>query len=247
MPKKPQPLIVTQGVQREQDAGVLLVTGFEPFGGEETNSSQLVARALHGQVIGGLTVVSVVLPCVFATAPGALQQALEQWQPRLVLALGQAAGRNELSLERVAINVMDAPIEDNAGQQPTDVPVVVDGPPAQFTTLPVKAMVNAMRNAGLRAGLSNSAGTFVCNQVFYCLQHQLASAQPRVPSGFMHLPLLPEQAAEPGADRDSAGILPSLPLHDMVRGVGAALTAACGALLCSDAQPTRSLLLRLPS
>ena len=231
MPKKPKPVLVTQGVRRQQDAGVLLVTGFEPFGGEETNSSELVARALHGQVIGGLAVVSVVLPCVFATAPGALQQALEQWQPRLVLALGQAAGRNELSLERVAINVMDAPIEDNAGQQPTDVPVVVDGPPAYFTTLPVKAMVDAVRNAGLPAGLSNSAGTFVCNQVFYCLRHQLADAQPTVPSGFMHLPLLPKQVAGRGAGRSSVPLWPSLPSHKMLRGVRIALTEAVTILI----------------
>jgi pyroglutamyl-peptidase len=210
--------------------GVLLLTGFEPFGGDSTNSSQVVAQALHGQMIGGLTVVAVVLPCVFATAPQALRQALEQWQPRLVLALGQAAGRFELSLERVAINLVDAPLADNAGQQPSDAPVVAGGPPAHFTTLPVKAMVNAMRNADLPAGLSNSAGTFVCNQVFYCLQQQLVDAQSTIPSGFMHLPLLPEQAAERGVGRDSAGTVPSLPLQDMVRGVGVALTAACEAL-----------------
>lgn len=238
MPKKPKPLLVTPGVQRELDAGVLLVTGFEPFGREEINSSELVARALHGQSIGGLTVVSVVLPCVFATAPGAMQQAIEQWQPRLVLALGQAAGRNELSLERVAINVIDATIEDNAGQQPIDVPVVVDGPPAHFTTLPVKAMVNAIRKSGLHAGLSNSAGTFVCNQVFYCLQHQLADAQLPVPSGFMHVPLLPEQTLERAADGDSTRQQPSLALHDMVRGVREALTAACVSLSRSSAKPT---------
>ena len=237
MPQKPKPILVTQRVERQQNAGVLLVTGFEPFGGEETNSSELVARALHGQVIGGLTVVSVVLPCVFATAPGALQQALEQWQPRLVLALGQAAGRNELSLERVAINVMDAPIEDNAGQQPTDVPVIVDGPPAHFTTLPVKAMVNAMRNAGLPAGLSNSAGTFVCNQVFYCLQHQLAATQLQVPSGFMHLPVLFAQAAQTGANSGSNMQSPRMSSSDMVQGVRIAMTEAVGALREKDSAP----------
>lgn len=231
MPQKPKPLLVTQKAQREQDKGVLLVTGFEPFGGEENNSSELVARALHGQVIGGLTVVSVILPCVFATAPGALQEALEQWQPRLVLALGQAAGRNELSLERVAINLMDAALEDNAGQQPTDVPVVADGPPAHFTTLPVKAMVNAMRSAGVPSGLSNSAGTFVCNQVFYCLQHQLANAQPPVSSGFMHLPLLPKQVAGRIAGRGSVSQWPSLPSHKMLRGVRSALTEAVTILI----------------
>ncbi len=229
MPRKPEPPLVTDALKHQQDEGVLLVTGFEPFGGDETNSSELVARALHGQVIGGLTVVSVVLPCVFATAPVALQQALQQWQPRLVLALGQAAGRCELSLERVAINLIDAPMADNGREQPTDVPVVVGGLPAHFTTLPVKAMVKAMRDAGLPAGLSNSAGSYVCNQVFYCLQQQLADAQPPVPSGFMHLPMLPEQVAQRGAGRDSNAQGPGLFLHDMVRGALIAMTQAVAA------------------
>lgn len=220
-----------------QDKGVLLVTGFEPFGGDTINSSQVVAQALHGQVIGDLTVVAVVLPCVFATAPDALQQALAQWQPRLVLALGQAAGRSELSLERVAINLMDAPIADNAGQQPNDVPILAGGPAAYFTTLPVKAMVQSMRSLGMPAGLSGSAGTFVCNQVFYCLQHQLALAQPPVPGGFMHLPLLPEQTAQRSGEGGSTQPLPSLALPDMVRGVRAALMVAWEAFCRADSEP----------
>jgi pyroglutamyl-peptidase len=191
----------------------------QPIPIRATTASQELCRA-------SLTVVAVVLPCVFSTAPAVLSQALEQWQPRLVLALGQAAGRFELSLERVAINLVDAPLADNAGQQPTDVPVVEGGPPAHFTTLPVKAMANAMRHVGLPAGLSNSAGTFVCNQVFYCLQQQLVNDQPPVPSGFMHLPLLPEQAARRSVRCGSPQPRPSLALHDMVRGVRVALMAA---------------------
>jgi pyroglutamyl-peptidase len=226
LPQQPQLPVAARAPKSQQDEGVLLLTCFEPFGGEGINSSQVVAQALHGQVIGGLTVVAVVLPCVFATAPVVLRQALEQWRPRLVLAFGQAAGRFELSLERVAINLVDAPLADNAGQQPSDAPVVGGGPPAHFTTLPVKAMVNAMRNAGLPAGLSNSAGTFVCNQVFYHLQQQLVNAQPPVPSGFMHLPLLPEQAALQSGEVGCTLQLPSLALHDMVQGVRVALMVA---------------------
>ncbi len=224
MPRKSNPTLIHPAAELQQDTGIVLVTGFEPFGGEEINSSELVARALHGQVIGGMTVVAVVLPCVFATAPVALQQALQRWQPRLVLALGQAAGRNEMSLERVAINLIDAPMADNAGQQPTDAPVVVGGPPAHFTTLPVKAMVGAMRIAGLPADLSNTAGTFVCNQVFYCLQQQLAGVQPPVPSGFMHLPLLPQLclAAAHSKARQPRG----LPLRKMLLGLRIALMEA---------------------
>lgn len=224
--KKQKPPLAKQALQARQDAGVLLVTGFEPFGGEETNSSEVVAKALHGQSIGGLTVVAAVLPCVFDTAPSALEQALQQWQPRLVLALGQAEGRCELSLERVAINLIDAPLADNAGKQPTDVPIVASGEPAYFTTLPVKAMVSAIRAAGLPAGLSNSAGTFVCNQVFYCLQHHFAKGPSWVPSGLMHLPLLPDQTTQRVVQGDPPALRPSLDLHDMVLGVRTALMTA---------------------
>jgi pyroglutamyl-peptidase len=212
---------------RPQNTGVLLVTGFEPFGGDKTNSSELVARALHGQTIGELTVACAVLPCVFETAPAALEEALQQWQPRLVLALGQAAGRSELSIERVAINLIDAPMADNAGKQPTDVPVIAGGAPAYFATLPVKAMVQAIRTAGLPAAVSHSAGTFVCNQIFYCLQRHHAMSASSAPSGFMHLPALPEPSLACRTEGHSKPPSP-LTLEGMVCGVRAGLMAAWG-------------------
>jgi len=183
----------------------ILVTGFEPFGGQSLNPSWEVARALHGLQLQGAQVVAVQLPCVFAQALPALQQALAQHTPDIVLALGQAEGRCDLSVERIAINVMDARIPDNAGAQPIDVPVIAGGPASYFSTLPIKSLVAGLRAAGFPASVSQTAGTFVCNQVFYALQHTLAGQG--VHSGFVHLPLLPEQAAHwPGPS------LPSWPV-----------------------------------
>ncbi|MGM9480406.1 pyroglutamyl-peptidase I [Roseateles sp. NT4] len=171
----------------------ILLTGFEPFGGEAINPSWEIARALQGQVIAGATVQTRCLPTSFGGAPAALAQALAQVRPALVICLGQASGRTEISIERVAVNLIDARIADNAGERPQDVPVRADAPAAYFSTLPIKAMRNGLRAAGHPAGLSLSAGAFVCNQVFFELQHQLAGQA--VKSGFIHIPALPEQAA----------------------------------------------------
>lgn len=180
----------------------ILLTGFEPFERDPVNLSWEVAQALGGSLCDGATVHAVQLPCAFGRAVEHLEQALQQWQPQLVLALGLAGGRSEVSLERVAINLDDARIADNAGQQPIDSAVVDGAPAAYFSTLPLKAIVRDLRAAGLPGAVSNTAGTFVCNHVFYALMHRLASesswAQTR--GGFIHLPYLPEQAARhPGA------------------------------------------------
>ena len=195
----------------------LLLTGFEPFGGEAINPSWQVAQALHGRRIGGAPVVALQLPCAFGAALQQLNAALAEHQPRLVLALGQAGGRSDLSLERVAINLDDARIADNAGQQPIDEAVVPGAAAAYFSTLPIKAIVAALRAAGVPASVSSTAGTYVCNHVFFGLQHALAGSGVR--SGFMHLPLLPEQAANTISQ-------PSLSLATMVDGVALALAVA---------------------
>ena len=206
--------------KRDAALPTLLLTGFEPFGGEITNPSWQVAQALHGEVLGGARVVAVQLPCVFGAALAALQAALQQHRPQLVLALGQAGGRCELTPERVAINVDDARIADNSGAQPVDRPVVPGGPAAYFSSLPIKAMVAALRAAGVPASVSQTAGTFVCNHVFYGLMHALQK-HPGVRGGFMHLPLLPEQATRlPGQ--------PSVALATQVAGVRVALATALG-------------------
>ncbi|NHK98077.1 pyroglutamyl-peptidase I [Rubrivivax benzoatilyticus] len=196
---------------------VLMVTGFEPFGGEDLNPSWEVCAALDGLQIGGARVVARRLPCAFGAALQALDEALALHAPALVLCLGQAAGRADFSVERVAINVDDARIPDNLGACPVDVPVLPGGPAAYFATLPIKAMVAALHGAGLPASVSQTAGTYVCNHVFYGLMHRL-TVRPGVHGGFMHLPLLPVQAARrPG---------PSLPLTTQVEGVRVALAAA---------------------
>ena len=170
-----------------------MITGFEPFGGETINPSQAIAQNLHGTEIGGHEVFGVLLPCVFGAANRELSRQLRAIRPSLVVCLGQAGGRAAITPERVAINVDDARIPDNAGAQPVDRPVVQGGPAAYFSTLPVKAMVAGLRADGVPAEVSQTAGTFVCNHVFYGLMHALRR-RPGVRGGFIHVPFLPEQA-----------------------------------------------------
>jgi pyroglutamyl-peptidase len=196
----------------------ILLTGFEPFGGESVNPSWQVAQSLHGETIAGASVQSLCLPCSFGDALDVLGAALARQRPFIVLALGQAGGRSDFSVERIAINVDDARMPCNAGRRPIDEPVVPGGPAAYFATLPIKAIVAALREAGLPASVSQSAGTYVCNHVFYGLMHALRRRR-GVRAGFMHLPLLPEQAAA----RAAVPVPPSLPLTTLVQGVRLAL------------------------
>jgi pyroglutamyl-peptidase len=198
---------------------VVLVAGFEPFAGESVNPSAEIARSLDGEAIAGHRVVGAVLPVSFADAPIALADLLERLRPALVIALGQAGGRSEISLERIAVNLIDARIADNAGLQPIDQAVLEGGPGAYFSSLPVKAMCAAMCELDVPTALSLSAGSFVCNQVFYWLAHLLATEHRGLRGGFIHVPWLPAQlAAHPGE--------PSLPLPTMLRGIRAAIGRA---------------------
>ena len=174
-------------------AGVL-ITGFEPFGGEAVNPSWEVVKQLDGVMISGQQVVVKQLPCVFGEALTVLNQALDAHQPQLTIAVGQAGGRVDITVERVAINVDDARIPDNKGQQPIDEPIVAGGPAAWFSSLPIKAIVSALRQQGIPASVSQTAGTFVCNHVMYGLLHKL-QGKAGLKGGFMHIPYLPEQAA----------------------------------------------------
>jgi pyroglutamyl-peptidase len=196
----------------------LLLTGFAPFGGERINPSWLVAQALHGQTIAGCRVVSLQLPCEFGAAIHAIHSGITQHRPCVVLALGQAGGRADLTLERVAINVDDARIPDNRGAQPVDEPVCAGAPAAYFSRLPIKAIVAALHEAGVPASVSQTAGTFVCNHVFYGLMHSLRRKR-TVRAGFMHVPLLPEQALAGSGQ-------PSMALATMVLGTRLALQTA---------------------
>lgn len=183
----------------------ILLTGFEPFDGESVNPAWEAVKALDGcDIAPGFRLVSRQLPCVFHQSLAALDAILDELQPMLVIAVGQAGGRVDISLERVAINLDDARIPDNAAQQPVDKPVVEGAPAAYFSTLPIKAMLLALRAGGIPASVSQTAGTFVCNHLFYGLMHALRdSSQTR--AGFVHIPYLPEQAARfPGAASMSA-------------------------------------------
>jgi len=195
----------------------VLLTGFEPFGGEALNSSAEVARELHGATLARHHLTSVLLPCVFGAALKELKLQLKLVAPAIVICLGQAGNRAAITPERVALNLDDARIADNAGQQPLDRPVVKGAPAAYFSTLPIKAIVHELRAAGIPAALSATAGSFVCNHVFYGLLHRLARHAPTVRGGFIHLPRLPEQAA-PGE--------PSMTLETMTRGIRLAVEAA---------------------
>jgi pyroglutamyl-peptidase len=177
----------------------VLITGFEPFGGERVNPSWEVVKQLNDMELAGARIIARQLPCVFGAALEALNAAIDEVQPVMVLAIGQAGGRTDITIERVAINVDDARIPDNQGQQPIDEPIVESGPAAYFSTLPIKAIVDSMREAGIPASVSQTAGTYVCNHVMYGLLHRLNSQQ-AIKGGFIHIPYLPEQAAaHPGA------------------------------------------------
>ena len=193
----------------------VLLTGFEPFGGEAINPSWLAVQALHGQRLADHDLVGLQLPTAFGHALEALQAGIRQHRPALVLCCGQAGGRGALSLERVAINVNDARIPDNTGAQPVDTAVVPGGPAAYFTNLPIKAMLDALQSAGLQAEVSQTAGTFVCNHVFYGLMHLLAQpGHEGRRGGFLHVPWLPAQGA------------PSMALERIVLGLRVAITCA---------------------
>ncbi|MHC5263623.1 pyroglutamyl-peptidase I [Streptomyces sp. UC4497] len=196
----------------------VLLTGFEPFGGEAVNPSWQAAELVAAAPPDALTVTAVQLPCVFGDALTALRAAVTDTRPDLVVSLGQAGGRPGVTVERVAINIDDARIPDNAGAQPIDVPVVPGGPAAYFSTLPVKACVAAMREAGVPAALSNTAGTFVCNHVAYGLAHLLATELPHIRGGFVHVPWSPAQVTD--------GTSPSLPIETVAKGIRALLLTA---------------------
>ncbi len=197
-----------------------LVTGFEPFGGDRVNPSFETLARLPRR-LGALDIVAAALPVAYGRAIPMLREQIIACVPDIVLCTGLAGGRAELSLERVAINVDDARIPDNDGRQPIDRPVVVGGPTAYFATLPIKAAATALREAGLPASVSNSAGTFLCNHVFYGLMHEAAVSGARFRGGFLHVPYLPSQSVRvPGA--------PSMALEQIVKGIEIILSVAAG-------------------
>jgi pyroglutamyl-peptidase len=196
----------------------LLVTGFGRFGEVERNPSGLIARELDGEMLGGHEIVGRVLPVSAATIAAAVREVLAETEPAAALLLGVAPGRPQLTIERVAVNVLDFDHPDNDGAQPVDVPIVHDGPAAYFATLPLRAVVAAWHEAGIPGAISDTAGTYLCNAAMYAALHE--TAEHPVPAGFLHLPSLPEQVA---ARREPQ---PSMPLATQLEGVRMALAAA---------------------
>lgn len=195
----------------------ILITGFDPFGGETVNPAWEAVKRLPDR-IGDKELVRIQVPTAFVSCGEVLEEAVLREKPDIILCVGQAGGRAALSVERVALNLMDAPIPDNDGDKPSDAPVVPGGPDGIFATVPVKAMTAAAREAGVPAEISHTAGTYVCNCLMYRALY-LAKQFPHMKAGFVHVPFLPAQAAaRPGR--------PSMALEDIVRGLTAMISAA---------------------
>ena len=172
----------------------ILVTGFDPFGGEKINPAYEAVKLLPAKICDA-DIVKLEIPTVFGKCGDTVEKAIEQHNPDFVICVGQAGGRSCISIEKVAINFVEARIADNEGNQPLDKAIVPDGPVAYFSTLPVKAMVENVRSKGIPSNLSYSAGTFVCNDVMYRLLHMLATKYHHIKGGFIHVPYTLAQAA----------------------------------------------------
>lgn len=203
----------------------ILVTGFEPFNGSTVNPSEQILHRLTAAE--GVTMIKTVLPVEFRKTTDMLNELIEKHRPDVVLSIGQAGGRAEISVERVAVNIDSVKssngkklLPDNAGDMPVDESIVPDGPAAYFATLPLWKLVEAIQEKGIHAAISNTAGTYVCNHVMYVCLH-LAAEYPQMKAGFIHVPFLPEQIAH----REDRHRLAAMPLEDMVTALQAALDA----------------------
>jgi len=203
---------------------MILLTGFEPFGEYTSNPAGDVAKALDGRVFGAEVVRSVVLPVHHAEAALTVSRLLDEIAPRAIVHLGLAGARARIALERVAVNVMDFEIADNAGYRAAGEPCVPGGPVAYFSTLPLGAILNALTADGVPAYLSSTAGTYLCNQTMYTTRHVLERRGLAIPAGFIHLPQSAAMVAASGLDQ------PSLDLPLMIRAIETALRVTVGAL-----------------
>lgn len=199
-------------------ARCVLVTGFTPFGGEGTNPSWDIVKGLPETILG-YRLEKLRVPTEFGKAIAVTTRAMDKLKPSIVLCFGQAGGRTCMSVERIAINLNDARIADNAGRQPIDEVIHAEGPAAYFCTVPIKAMVAAMTKSGVPADVSNSAGTFVCNHLIYGVLHHIATLRSSARAGFIHVPYLESQVL------DKPGVA-SMSLTTMVTGAKAAIMAA---------------------
>ena len=177
------------------DTKKILITGFDPFGGEKINPALEAIKQLPNK-IGDVIIAKCEIPTVFGKSTNVLLAAVEKEQPDAVLCIGQAGGRPNITVERVAINCDDANIKDNEDNQPIDSIIATDGPVAYFATIPIKTMVQDMLAAGIPAAVSNTAGTFVCNHIMYSVLHYAAQNCPNMIAGFVHIPYLPQQTTD---------------------------------------------------
>ena len=192
----------------------VLISGFEPFGGSNLNSSQLVVEAISKESFSGLDLFTVILPVEFGKAADVLLSKVKEIDPEIIIAFGQAEGRKALTPEKIAINLDSARIPDNAGELRVNKVIIEKGADGYFSTLPIEKMVEAVKECGLESEVSLTAGAFLCNHIFYHLQHKFLES--RVKSGFVHLPLVNEQIAQYPNQ-------PSWALKDLVQGVRAAI------------------------
>jgi len=193
----------------------LLLTGFEPFDGGSVNPSQLAVKQLASEGLPGCEIVPLILPVIADIAPGLMLARLEEVKPDVLLSLGLAGSRPVMSIERVAVNLLDFRIPDNAGRCVVDDPIAADGPAAYFATLPVRAMHEAVLAVGVPVELSLSAGAYLCNQVMYAALHHIALRGWQTRAGFVHLPALPEMV--------ETRPMPSMSLDTMLTGLRAML------------------------
>lgn len=196
----------------------ILVTGFDPFGGETVNPAYEAVKLLP-DTIGGAQIFKLEIPTVFSLSGPAVEEGIKKYQPDVVLCVGQAGGRASISVEKVAINFVDARIPDNNGEQPLDEPLQADGPAAYFSTLPVKAMVQHVKDAGLPCYLSFTAGTYVCNSIMYKVLYMCEKRYPGIRAGFIHVPYACGQVI------DKANTTPSMPLETIAKSLEYAIEA----------------------
>ena len=199
----------------------ILVTGFDPFGGEKINPALETIKRLPDTILGA-QIIKLEIPTVVGKSLAKITEAVEKENPDVVLSIGQAGGRSEITVERIGINIDDCRIPDNEGNQPIDEPVVKGGPAAYFVTVPIKAIVENIKAHNIPASISNTAGTFICNHVCYGVAHLAAArtaAGKPMKSGFIHIPFLPEQVIGKPA------LTPSMSLETIVSGITHALEA----------------------
>lgn len=200
----------------------ILVTGFDPFGEDKINPAIESVKKLPDE-IKGVEIIKLEIPTVYMKSLKKIDEAIKEYNPDVILSIGQAGGRPDITVERVGINVDDYRIKDNEGNQPIDTKIYDDGENAYFSNLPIKAIVENIRKNNIPASISNTAGTFVCNHVLYGVQYLLDKKYPNKKSGFIHIPFLPEQVI-------SRPNTPSMSISTIVK----ALTLALEAIIEND-------------